>query len=76
MPRSPVTMPPAAFAISAVLFAFQRTGRPRLFRLLIYARVYVGDHYPGDVLAGIIIGLASVHLDEARIRSLAQPPMG
>jgi undecaprenyl-diphosphatase len=50
----------AGFAIVAVLIAF----RPKvgiaaaLFAILMcYARVYVGNHYPGDVLAGAVIGL-------------------
>jgi undecaprenyl-diphosphatase len=50
----------AAFAIVAVLIAF----RPKfgiaaaLFAILmIYARIYVGNHYPGDVLSGALIGL-------------------
>ncbi len=50
----------AGFAIVAVLIAF----RPKfgiaaaLFAILMsYARIYVGNHYPGDVLAGALIGL-------------------
>jgi undecaprenyl-diphosphatase len=49
----------AAFAIGAVLVAFHRRwGTITLLfaALLCYARVYVGDHYPGDVLAGALIG--------------------
>jgi len=50
----------AAFAISVVLLAVHR--RAGLAALtfaaaMSYARVYVGDHYPGDVLAGAAIGL-------------------
>jgi len=51
----------AAFAISGVLFAFhRRLGALALFFcvLVMYARVYVGDHYPTDVLAGMLIGLS------------------
>jgi undecaprenyl-diphosphatase len=51
----------AAFAISFVLLAaHRRLGALALaFAVLMsYARVYVGDHYPGDVLAGAVIGLA------------------
>jgi undecaprenyl-diphosphatase len=50
----------AAVAISIVLCAFhRRLGiAALLFAVLTaYARVYVGDHYPGDVLAGALIGL-------------------
>lgn len=49
-----------AFAIAFVLLAFHR--RPGVLALLFaalmsYARVYTGDHYPGDVVAGGVIGL-------------------
>jgi len=49
----------AAFAISVVLVAVHRKAGflALLFAaLLSYARVYVGDHYPGDVLTGACIG--------------------
>jgi undecaprenyl-diphosphatase len=52
----------AAFAIAGVLFALHRRlgGLALLASLLIaYARVYVGDHYPGDVAAGALLGLAA-----------------
>jgi undecaprenyl-diphosphatase len=55
----------AAFAISGVLFAFHRRlgALALLFSVLVmYARVYVGDHYPTDVLAGMLIGLSSAVL--------------
>jgi undecaprenyl-diphosphatase len=49
-----------AFAIAAVLFILHR----RIGILTItsaavmcYARVYSGDHYPGDVVAGAIVGI-------------------
>jgi undecaprenyl-diphosphatase len=51
----------AGFAIAAVLFAYHRrwgTAVLLFAALLGYARVYVGDHYPGDVLAGLVIGCA------------------
>jgi len=50
----------AAFAISAVLLAAYRpVGAAALAfaTVMSLARVYVGDHYPGDVLAGAAIGL-------------------
>lgn len=50
----------AAFAIAAVLLAAYRPlgVTACAFAVLVsYARVYVGDHYPGDVLAGAVIGL-------------------
>ncbi len=50
----------AAVAISIVLIAFhRRLGiAALLFAILVaYARVYVGDHYPGDVLGGALVGL-------------------
>jgi undecaprenyl-diphosphatase len=49
----------AGFAIAAVLVAFHRRwgiAALAFATLLCYARVYVGDHYPGDVLAGVVIG--------------------
>lgn len=50
----------AAFAIATVLFAYRRF--PGLITLIIaalvaYSRVYVGDHYPTDVIAGAVIGI-------------------
>lgn len=50
----------AAFAICLVLIAMhRRLGLVAVvFALLMsYARVYVGDHYPGDVAAGALVGL-------------------
>lgn len=50
----------AAFAIGVVLVvAHRRLGILALAAavLLSYARVYVGDHYPGDVAGGAVIGV-------------------
>ena len=50
----------AAFAITTVLVVFHRRwGALALLgaALVAYARVYVGDHYPGDVAAGAVIGV-------------------
>lgn len=52
----------AAIAISAVILArHRRTGllAGALAVGVCYARVYVGDHYPGDVLAGAAVGTIS-----------------
>lgn len=49
----------AAFAIAAALVSTRRRLGVGLFlvaALLAFARVFVGTHYPGDVLAGAIIG--------------------
>jgi len=49
----------AGFAIGVVLMAMHRKlgSVALLFAVLMsYARVYVGDHYPGDVLVGAFIG--------------------
>jgi undecaprenyl-diphosphatase len=51
----------AAGAIAAVLLALhRRLGMLALLfaALLAYARVYIGVHYPGDVLGGALLGLA------------------
>jgi len=50
----------AAFAITLVLLtAHRKMGAAALAFAVVmsYARVYVGDHYPGDVLTGAVIGL-------------------
>src|SRR5487761_536612 len=50
----------AGFAIAAVLFALhRRLGVAALVvaAFMSYARVYVGDHYPSDVAAGLIVGV-------------------
>ncbi len=52
----------ASMAISFVLVNFHRYLGILLllFTLLMcYSRVYVGDHYPGDIFAGLIVGLVS-----------------
>lgn len=48
-----------AFAIAvALFFAHRRLGLLVILAaaVLAYARVYCGDHYPGDVIAGAIVG--------------------
>ena len=50
----------AAFAISFVLLVFhRRLGVLALLyaALMSYARVYVGEHYPSDVAAGLVVGV-------------------
>lgn len=52
----------AAFAIAVCLLALHRRSglvAAGLAALLCFARVYVGDHYPGDVVGGTVIGGAS-----------------
>lgn len=52
----------AAFAIATVLFAHhRRLGLVALAAAAVvgYARVYVGDHYPSDVLSGAAIGVVA-----------------
>ena len=48
-----------AFAVTAGVFAFNRRAGVLLFVLgvvLAFARVFVGAHYPGDVLGGAVLG--------------------
>lgn len=61
-PSFPSDHAAAAFAIAAVLLAcHRRLGSVCLLlaALICYARVYAGIHYPGDVAAGALIGLAA-----------------
>ena len=60
-PSFPSDHAAAAIAIAvAVLLLHRRIGSVVLAVALLvcYARVYVGAHYPGDVVAGALIGLA------------------
>ncbi len=67
----------AAFAICLVFLAVhRRLGLLALaFALLMsYARVFVGDHYPGDLAAGALVGLAAGAGVLARLRPLLVVP--
>ncbi len=60
-PSFPSDHAAAAIAIAAVLFlAHRRVGTVALglAALVCIARVYVGAHYPGDVLGGACVGVA------------------
>jgi len=55
----------AAFAIAVCLFMVHRRagiGALVFAAVLVYARVYVGNHYPGDVVVGALVGLAAAWL--------------
>ena len=63
----------AGFAIAAVLFAMhRRLGIAALIfaALMSYARVYVGDHYPSDVAAGLVVGVVVAILALGWLRPL------
>lgn len=60
----------AAFAIAVVLVAAHRpwgVAALALAALVGYARIYVGDHYPTDILAGGVVGCAAGILLVARL---------
>lgn len=60
------------FGVATFIFLLLRKNHPGLFVLFFwallvsYTRIYLGVHYPGDILAGALVGIASafacVHL--------------
>lgn len=59
-PSFPSDHATGGFALACGMFLYDRTIGTVLFALaavLAFARVYVGVHYPGDVLAGAAIGI-------------------
>src|SRR5258708_37075263 len=72
-PSFPSDHAAAAFAIAVVLVALhRRLGIAALLvaALMSYARVYVGDHYPGDVIAGALVGAAAAAVILTWLRTL------
>jgi len=70
----------AAFAIAlvALVFLARRWGAALLAGAVLigFSRVYVGVHYPGDILGSVlvsVIGVGSVALLHFRLRTGAQP---
>jgi undecaprenyl-diphosphatase len=64
-----------AFAVAvSVLLATRRAGVPALViaAILGFSRVYVGEHYVGDVVAGVLIGTA-VAVAVYQLRPFAMP---
>ncbi len=60
-PSFPSDHATGAFALAFGVWLYDRTLGAILLMLaavLAFARVYVGTHYPGDVIAGAVIGIA------------------
>jgi undecaprenyl-diphosphatase len=60
-PSFPSDHATGAFALAFAIWLYDRTIGTILLVLaaiLAFARVYVGTHYPGDVIAGALIGIA------------------
>jgi len=66
----------AAMAIAVVLLSLHRSlGLTTLLLALLvgYARVFVGDHYPGDVVGGALVGLiAGLALLSPQMRAIVR----
>jgi undecaprenyl-diphosphatase len=65
----------AAFAAAWTLGRFWPDARPVLFggaSLLGYSRIYVGAHYPGDVLTGAALGMIASELIRRATENLAR----
>ena len=83
-------MPPSWFAVAVGLFFVDRSASASRATVaavvMAFTRVYVGAHYPGDVLAGLALGggvawlghivvvpvlrLVVLHVADSRLRSL------
>jgi undecaprenyl-diphosphatase len=71
-PSFPSDHAAAAFAIATAVFAFSARAGLAFFAgavLISLSRIFVGLHYPGDVLGGALIGIASALL----VVKLAEP---
>jgi len=68
----------SAIALVALVFLARRWGAALLAGAVLigFSRVYVGVHYPGDILGSVlvsVIGVGSVALLHFRLRTGAQP---
>ncbi len=64
-PSFPSDHATGAFALACGIWLYDRTLGTILLviaAVLAFARVYVGTHYPGDVVAGALIGIAAASL--------------
>ncbi|MER5430226.1 phosphatase PAP2 family protein [Streptomyces sp. NPDC002588] len=65
----------AAAAAVALLFVSRRLGAIAAVAaaVMAVARVWVGAHYPHDVLAGVVVGVSAALLTMPALRSRAEP---